>query len=142
MRVIIRWFSVRLVGGLAGSQQWLGRVAKAGILLFALALWTLVSHAQVLVGATPFGPVFRGLRPAASDTSLLLVARARRVGVSTFVQTTGTRGYLRLGPCQQLRYRLGADMIYDSRGTPPLCAKITAWTSRTSPPSTPPTVGS
>ncbi len=87
-----------------------------GILLFLLpgAGW-----AQVLVGATPFGPVFRGLRPAGADTSLLLVARARRVGLSTFVQTSGARGYLRLGPRQQLRYRVGTDMVYDSRGTPP-----------------------
>ncbi|WP_310398152.1 hypothetical protein [Hymenobacter sp.] len=78
-----------------------------------------MARAQVLVGATPFGPVFSGLRPAGADTALLLVARARRVGLSTFVQTTGARGYLRLGPRQQLRYRLGTDMIYDSRGTPP-----------------------
>ncbi|MBF9222849.1 hypothetical protein [Hymenobacter ruricola] len=75
--------------------------------------------AQVLVGATPFGPVFSGLRPAGADTALFLLARARRVGVSTFVQTTGARGYLQLGPRQQLRYRVGTDMIYDSRGTPP-----------------------
>lgn len=39
------------------------------------------------------------------------------MGVSNFVQTTGVRGYLRLGPRQQLRYRVGTDMIYDSRGT-------------------------
>ncbi|UOQ98670.1 hypothetical protein MUN81_04055 [Hymenobacter sp. 5317J-9] len=76
-------------------------------------------RAQVLVGATPFGPVFSGLRPAGADTALFLLARARRVGVSTFVQTTGARGYLQLGPRQQLRYRVGTDMIYDSRGTPP-----------------------
>ncbi|MBJ6109125.1 hypothetical protein JAO73_08895 [Hymenobacter sp. BT523] len=76
-------------------------------------------RAQVLVGATQFGPVFSGLRPAGADTALFLLARARRVGVSTFVQTTGARGYLQLGPRQQLRYRVGTDMIYDSRGTPP-----------------------
>ena len=119
LRVIIRWFSVRLVDSLASSRLWLRRAAKAGILLFGLMLWPLISHAQVLVGATPFGPVYSGLRPAGADTSLLLVARARRVGVSTFVHTTGARGYLRLGPRQQLRYRLGTDMIYDPRGTPP-----------------------
>ena len=90
----------------------------AGLLLLA-ALLPLAGRAQVLVGATAFGPVFRGLRPAGADTALLLVARARRVGVSTFVQTSGARGYLRLGPRQQLRYRVGTDMIYDSRGTPP-----------------------
>ena len=76
-------------------------------------------RAQVLVGATPFGPVFGGLRPAGADTALLLLARARRVGVSTFVQTSGARGYLRLGPRQQLRYRVGTDWVYDSRGLPP-----------------------
>ena len=73
----------------------------------------------MLVGATPFGPVFRGLRPPGADTSLLLLARARRVGVSTFVQTSGARGYLLLGPRQQLRYRVGTEWVYDSRGTPP-----------------------
>ena len=78
-----------------------------------------VGRAQAIVGATAFGPVFSGLRPASADTALLLLARARRVGVSTFVQTTGARGYLRLGRRQQLRYRVGTDMIYDSRGTPP-----------------------
>ena len=88
-----------------------------GVLL--LALGARPGRAQVLVGATPFGPVFSRLRPAGADTALLLLARARRVGVSTFVQTTGARGYLRLGPRQQLRYRVGTDMIYDSRGTPP-----------------------
>ncbi|MBF9239019.1 hypothetical protein I2I05_16575 [Hymenobacter sp. BT683] len=88
-------------------------------MLLLLLLGGLPGRAQVLVGATPFGPVFSGLQPAVADTALLLVARARRVGLSTFVQTTGARGYLRLGPRQQLRYRLGTDMIYDSRGTPP-----------------------
>ena len=61
------------------------------LLLLALVL-PLAARAQVLVGATPFGPVFRGLRPVGADTSLLLLARARRVGVSTFVQTSGARG--------------------------------------------------
>jgi hypothetical protein len=89
----------------------------AGLLLFLAALP--FANGQVLVGATPFGPVFSGLRPAGADTALFLLARARRVGVSTFVQTTGARGYLQLGPRQQLRYRVGTDMIYDSRGTPP-----------------------
>ncbi len=79
----------------------------------------MLGRAQVLVGATPFGPVFSRLRPAGADTALLLLARARRVGVSTFVQTSGARGYLQLGQRQQLRYRVGTDMIYDSRGTPP-----------------------
>jgi len=76
--------------------------------------------AQAVVGATPFGPVFSRLRGGSpADTSLLLLARARRVGISTFVQTTGVRGYLLLPGRQQLRYRLGTDMIYDERGTPP-----------------------
>lgn len=91
---------------------------RAAGLLVLLGLWPLVGQAQVLVGATAFGPVFRGLRPAGADTSLLLVARARRVGVSTFVQTSGARGYLQFGN-QQVRYRVGTDMIYDSRGVPP-----------------------
>ena len=95
------------------------RVVRSGLLGILLCLLPGAGWAQVLVGATPFGPVFRGLRPAGADTSLLLVARARRVGLSTFVQTSGARGYLRLGPRQQLRYRVGTDMIYDSRGTPP-----------------------
>jgi hypothetical protein len=90
-----------------------------GILLLTLTGLPLAGRAQLLVGATPFGPVFSGLRPAGADTSLLLLARARRVGVSTFVQTSGARGYLQLGARQQLRYRVGTDMIYDSRGTPP-----------------------
>ena len=90
-----------------------------GLLLLVLLAGARAGRAQVLVGATPFGPVFRGLRPAGADTALLLVARARRVGVSTFVQTSGARGYLQLGPRQQLRYRVGTDMVYDSRGTPP-----------------------
>ena len=86
--------------------------------LLALVL-SFTAQAQVLVGATPFGPVFRGLRPVGADTSLLLLARARRVGASTFVQTSGARGYLRLGPRQQLRYRVGTEWVYDSRGQPP-----------------------
>lgn len=95
------------------------RAVHGGLLGMLLFLLPWAGRAQVLVGATPFGPVFRGLRPVGADTSLLLVARARRVGLSTFVQTSGARGYLRLGPRQQLRYRVGTDMIYDSRGTPP-----------------------
>lgn len=95
------------------------RGGRAALLLLALVGLPRISRAQALVGATPFGPVFSGLRPAGADTALLLVARARRVGLSTFVQTSGARGYLRLGPRQQLRYRLGTDMIYDTRGTPP-----------------------
>jgi len=93
----------------------------APLALLALLGLPLAGRAQVLVGATAFGPVFGRLRPggAAADTALLLVARARRVGVSTFVQTSGVRGYLRLGARQQLRYRAGTDWIYDSRGTPP-----------------------
>ena len=79
-----------------------------------------IARAQAVVGATPFGPVFSRLRPGSSaDTTLLLLARARRVGISTFTQTTGVRGYLQLGQRQQIRYRLGTDMIYDERGTPP-----------------------
>jgi hypothetical protein len=69
-------------------------------------------RAQAQVGATAFGPVFRGLCPAGADT-------ARWVGVSTFVQTSAALGYLQLGPRQELRYRVGSDWIYDSRGTPP-----------------------
>lgn len=113
--MVIRWFS-------AGKGLAARRVAagwRVAVLLALLALLPLAGRAQVLVGATAFGPVFRGLRPAGADTALLLVARARRVGVSTFVQTSGARGYLQLGARQQLRYRVGTDMIYDSRGTPP-----------------------
>ena len=94
------------------------RLRVAGFLA-VLGLLPLAMRAQVLVGATAFGPVFRGLRPAGADTSLLLVARARRIGVSTFMQTSGARGHLQLGQNQQVRYRVGTDMIYDSRGTPP-----------------------
>ncbi|HEX8326382.1 MAG TPA: hypothetical protein VF629_02490 [Hymenobacter sp.] len=103
----------------AACRAALWRAAPAAIIGLMLLLGPTKAGAQVLIGATPFGPVFSGLRSAAADTSLLLVARARRVGVSTFVQTSGARGYLRLGPRQQLRYRVGTDMIYDSRGTPP-----------------------
>ena len=93
--------------------------ALLALLLALAAGLPRTGRAQVLVGATPFGPVFRGSRPAGADTSLLLLARARRIGVSTFVQTSGARGYLLLGPRQQLRYRVGTDWIYDSRGAPP-----------------------
>ena len=113
--MVIRWFSAGKATGALGGPA--GR--RAAALLVLAALFPLASRAQVLVGATAFGPVFRGLRPAGADTALLLVARARRVGVSTFVQTSGARGYLRLGPRQQLRYRVGTDMIYDARGMPP-----------------------
>jgi hypothetical protein len=110
-----QWFSAEKVTEAHGAAAgW-----RMGGLLMLCALLPVASHAQVLVGATAFGPVFRGLRPAGADTSLLLVTRARRVGVSTFVQTSGARGYLQLGSRQQLRYRVGTDMIYDSRGTPP-----------------------
>jgi len=95
------------------------RGVVAGLVLLFFLVGPRPATAQVLVGATPFGPVFRGLRPAGADTALFLLARARRVGVSTFVQTTGALGYLQLGPRQQLRYRVGSDWIYDSRGTPP-----------------------
>ncbi|MDO7850293.1 hypothetical protein [Hymenobacter convexus] len=91
----------------------------AGLILLFFLVPARRATAQVLVGATPFGPVFSGLRPAGVDTALWLVAQARRVGVSTFVQTSRALGYLRLGPRQQLRYRVGSDWIYDSRGTPP-----------------------
>ena len=118
--VVIQWFSVCLSEGAARGRALGWRAAVAGILLLAgLLVRPTAGQAQVLVGATPFGPVSGRPRPAAADTALLLLARARRVGVSTFVQTSGARGYLRLGPRQQLRYRVGTDMVYDSRGTPP-----------------------
>jgi hypothetical protein len=72
-----------------------------------------------LAGAATFGPVFTRPQLAATDTALWLATRARRVGVSTFVQTTSLRGNVGLGPRQQIRYRFGSDWIYDSRGTPP-----------------------
>ncbi len=115
--MVIQRFLVGRRGGGAGSRASCWR-AVAAILGLFLALLPAPGRAQVLVGATPFGPVFSRLRPAGADTSLLLVTRARRVGVSTFVQNSGIRGYLQLGPRQQLRYRVGTDMIYDSRGTP------------------------
>ena len=96
-----------------------GRPRRLVLLWLALLLVPLAGRAQAVVGATAFGPVFGRLRPAGADTALLLLARARRIGVSTFVQTSGARGYLRLGPRQQLRYRVGTDMVYDTRGTPP-----------------------
>ena len=120
--MVIKWFSARGEEGAASGRPRLRHARKAGILwllLGGLLLLPGLARAQVLVGAAPFGPVFGGQRVAAADTALLLVARARRVGVSTFVQTSGARGYLRLGPRQQLRYRVGTDMVYDSRGTPP-----------------------
>ena len=101
--------------------RWLlgGPLVRGCMALLALATLPAASRAQILAGATPFGPVFRGLRPAGADTALLLLARARRVGLSTFVQTSGARGYLLLGPRQQLRYRVGTDWVYDERGLPP-----------------------
>ncbi len=112
--MVIRWLSA------GGARAALGAAGglRVAALLAGLAGLPLAGQAQVLVGATAFGPVFRGLRPAGADTSLLLLARARRIGLSTFMQTSGARGYLQLGR-QQLRYRVGTDMIYDSRGTPP-----------------------
>jgi hypothetical protein len=93
-------------------------VKRALTLLTLLLLAQLPGRAQMVVGATAFGPVFSRLHPAGADTTLLLATRARRVGVSTYVQTTSLRGHLSLGN-QQIRYRLGSDWIYDSRGTPP-----------------------
>ena len=54
-----------------------------------------------------------------NDTTLLLAARARRVGLNTYVQSSTARGQLALGTRQLLRYRLGSEWIYDDRGTPP-----------------------
>ena len=82
----------------------------AGLLLAASP-----ARAQLVVGAVPFGPV----RRSGADTTALISARARRVGANTFVQTSSARGYLALGPRQQIRYRMGSDWIYDNRGTPP-----------------------
>ena len=85
-------------------------------LLLALLLGR-PARAQLVVGATRFAA-----RPALAprpDTAVLLLARARRVGLNTFVQSSGARGHLVLGPRQQLRYRLGSEWIYDNRGTPP-----------------------
>ena len=81
----------------------------------SLLLGVAPARAQLAVGATPFGPV----RRAGADTTALFSARARRVGANTFVQASSARGYLALGPRQQLRYRVGSDWIYDNRGTPP-----------------------
>jgi hypothetical protein len=94
-------------------------VVRGSLLLGLLLAWAAPGQGQVLVGATAFGPVFKLRRPAGADTLLLLSTRARRVGVSTFVQTTAVQGQLLLGRRQQLRYRLGSEWIYDSRGTPP-----------------------
>ena len=110
-------------GRLTGWVRWRNTVQNQKVqrclasltLLLAAAL---PARAQMVVGATAFGPVFSTPRVAGSDTLLLLAVRARRVGVSTFVQTSSARGHLVLGR-QQLRYRLGSDWIYDSRGEPP-----------------------
>ena len=91
---------------------------QVAVLTLALLSW-LPGRAQLVVGATAFGPAFHRHRPAGADTLLLLAARARRVGVSTYVQTSSARGHLRLGPRQQLRYQVGSDWIYDARGEPP-----------------------
>ena len=98
----------------------IGRVGTAAALLGLLGLLPRAGRAQAVVGAAPFGPVFGRLRGAGGpDTTLLLLVRARRIGVSTFMQTSGVRGYLRLPGRQQIRYRVGTDMIYDERGQPP-----------------------
>ena len=73
----------------------------------------------MLGGAVRVGPAGGLGHPARPDTTLLLLARARRVGVSTFVQSTTALGEVALGGRQLVRYRLGSDWIYDSRGTPP-----------------------
>ncbi|WP_460501671.1 hypothetical protein, partial [Hymenobacter agri] len=54
---------------------------RYGVLL-AFAVLPYAGQAQVLAGATPFGPVFRGLRPAGADTSLLLTRQALRLARS------------------------------------------------------------
>ena len=77
------------------------------------------ARAQVLGGAARVGPGLRAARPGLADTTLLLLARARRVGVSTFVQSSTALGEVALGPRQFVRYQLGSDWIYDARGTPP-----------------------
>lgn len=74
--------------------------------------------AQVLPGAMPVVRSPHGI-PAPNDTTLLLAARARRVGLNTYVQSSTARGQLALGARQLLRYRLGSEWIYDDRGTPP-----------------------
>lgn len=81
-------------------------------------LWPAAAAAQVPLGALPLGPPGR---PAGPDTLLLLGARARRVGTSTYVGQSTLSGRLALDPAgrQQLRYRLLSDLIYDTRGEPP-----------------------
>lgn len=96
-----------------------GPAGRCGLLLLTpFVLLVLPGRAQ-LIGATTFGPVFARPASAATDTMLWLNTRARRVGVSTFVQATSLRGNFGLGARQQIRYRFGSDWIYDSRGTPP-----------------------
>ncbi len=94
--------------------------ARSRCLLLIVALGLLLAlpaRAQLIVGATRFAAAPRPV--GQPDTALLLLARARRVGLNTFVQSSGARGHLALGGRQQIRYRLGSEWIYDDRGTPP-----------------------
>lgn len=74
-----------------GAAGW--HASVVGILCLALLLGGLAGRAQVLVGATPFGPVFSGLRPAGANTSLLLgVSVTRDFTVGARQSWVGTRG--------------------------------------------------
>ena len=120
--MIIRWFS-------AGKSSVARSVAarRPGCVVLAAAAGAAAAAGRPRAGTGGRYRVWAGISAgcgrAGADTALLLLARARRVGVSTFVQTSGARGYLRLGPRQQLRYRVGTDMIYDSRGHAALRAR-------------------
>lgn len=95
------------------------KLLKLGLLVAALLAQTLSAHAQLQLGATSFGQAFR--KKIISDTTALLNLRARRIGVSTYSQQSDLRGRLALDRAsrQLLRFRVGTDWIYDSRGQPP-----------------------
>jgi hypothetical protein len=103
------------------SIHWSGhKPRRPWLLALTLLLLAQSAHAQLQLGAAAFGPAFHN--KITSDTLALLGFRARRVGVSTYTQQTDLRGSLGLGlggRRQWLRYRLGNDWIYDSRGQPP-----------------------
>ena len=99
-----------------------GQERRALVLLALLALLAraVPARAQLPLGAIPLHSS-RPPAPAAADTLALLSGRARRVGVSSYTLQTDLRGHLALDRAgrQQLRYRVGTDWIYDSRGRPP-----------------------
>ncbi|GAA4379209.1 hypothetical protein [Hymenobacter koreensis] len=96
----------------------MGRFARLLVVVLA-GCWLLARPAvgqEVVPNAQPTAitPLY-----VPADTVLGVAVRARRVGVSTYVQQSNTYGLLALGSRQQLRYRFLSEWVYDTRGRPP-----------------------